>query len=365
MYDIVIVGAGLYGAVFAHEANKRGYKCLIVEKRNHIGGNVYCKKINDINVHYYGAHIFHTKSEYIWRYITQFADFNNFINSPIANFDGKLYNLPFNMNTFYQLWQVITPQEAQEKINEQTKKYKVITPCNFEEVALSQLGDDIYYKFIKGYTEKQWGKAAIEIPAFIINRIPLRFTFDNNYFKDPFQGIPVGGYNKIIEQLLNGSDVHLNTDFVEKINEYRDKANKIIYTGEIDRYFNYCYGKLEYRSLRFEHQLIDQVSNYQGNAVINYTSKEIPFTRIIEHKHFEFGNQPNTIITKEYPIDFIEGQEPFYPINDDRNNYIYQQYKLMAGKDSKIHFGGRLGSYSYYNMDQIIESALNDVQRLL
>ncbi len=365
MYDIVIAGSGLYGAVFAYEANKRGLKTLVVERRDHTGGNVYCKKVNGIQVHVYGAHIFHTKNESTWQYIKKFADFNNYRNSPLANFEGHLFSLPFNMNTFYQLWHVLTPGEAEKEINRQREKYKQINPKNLEEMALQKLGDDIYYKLIKGYTEKQWGKPATELPAFIINRIPLRFTFDNNYFNDPFQGIPIGGYNPIIEKLLNGSKVLLNTDFLENKEYFHKNSGKIVYTGEPDRYFNYCFGKLEYRSLRFDHQTLEHVSNYQGNAVINYTSKKVPFTRVIEHKHFEFGDQPDTVITKEYPTDYSNHREPFYPVNDERNNQIYNKYKQLAEKEARLHLGGRLGKYRYYNMDQVIESALNDIDKLL
>jgi UDP-galactopyranose mutase len=365
MYDIIIAGAGLYGAVFAHEAKKRGYQCLVIEKREHTGGNIYCKNVEGINVHYYGAHIFHTSNEKIWNYVNQFVRFNHYINSPIANFRGELYNLPFNMNTFYQLWKVRTPAEAQEEINRQKAKFSFPNPANLEEMALSLVGEDIYFKLIKGYTEKQWGKPASQIPAFIIKRIPLRFTFDNNYFSDPFQGIPIGGYNPLIDALLEGTEVRLNTDFLADREIYLQQARKIVYTGEIDRYFNYCLGRLEYRSLWFEHELLQNVSNYQGNAVVNYTSGEISYTRILEHKHFEFGQQPVTVITKEYSADFKDGLDPYYPINDEQNNRLYQQYKKLAEKDSRLHFGGRLGSYSYYNMDQVIEAALTDIDQLL
>lgn len=365
MHDLIIVGAGLYGATFAHEARKRGYRCLVVEKRDHTGGNIYCKNINNIQVHYYGAHIFHTNNEKIWNFVNQFVRFNHYINSPIANYKGEFYNLPFNMNTFYQLWKVKTPEEALSKINEQRSKYQNTEPKNLEESALSLVGEDIYFKLIKGYTEKQWGKPATEIPAFIIQRIPLRFTFDNNYFNDPFQGIPVGGYNQLIDALLEGTEVQLNIDFLNDKENWEKQAKKIIYSGEIDRYFNYCFGRLEYRSLRFEHQLFTGTSNYQGNAVINYTEKEVPYTRILEHKHFEFGQQPDTVITKEYAIDYTEGTDPYYPINDKKNNELYQKYKSLADQNRKLHFGGRLGGYHYYNMDQVIALALNDVEELL
>jgi len=365
MYDLIIVGAGLYGAVFAREANKKGYKCLVLEKREHTGGNIYCKSVNNIHVHYYGPHIFHTNNKDVWDYVNQFVQFNHFINSPIANFKGNLYNLPFNMNTFYQLWRVKTPEEALAKLNEQKSKYLNDNPKNLEETALSIVGEDIYYKLIKDYTEKQWGKSATEIPSFIIKRIPLRLTFDNNYFNDPYQGIPKGGYNPLIDSLLEGIEVRLNTDFLNQRGKWEKQTTKVIYSGEIDRYFNYCFGRLEYRSLRFEHQLLTGVKNYQGNAIVNYTEKDIPYTRIIEHKHFEFGQQPDTVITKEYSIDFNEKIDPYYPINDATNNELYQKYKALADKNSKLHFGGRLGGYQYYNMDQVIILALNDVNKIL
>lgn len=364
MYDFIIAGAGLYGAVFAHEARKRGKKCLVVEKRDHAGGNIYCKNIQGINVHYYGAHIFHTNNENIWRYVNQFVTFNNYINSPIASYKGEIYNLPFNMNTFYQLWKVKTPQEAQNKIMEQKGKYCFDTPANLEEMALSLVGDDIYYKLIKGYTEKQWGRPASEIPAFIIQRVPLRFTFDNNYFNDRFQGIPIGGYNPLIEALLKDIEVVYNTDFLNYKEKFNNIADRIIFTGEIDRYFDYCFGRLEYRSLVFEHEVLKGVKNYQGNAVFNYTDSAVPFTRILEHKHFEFGTQEDTVITREYSADFTGDNEPYYPINDHNNNQLYQKYRQLADRDKKLHFGGRLGAYKYYNMDQVIEAALIDVNKL-
>lgn len=365
MYDVIIAGAGLYGAVIANEAKKRGFKCLVVEKRDHIGGNIYCKNINGINVHYYGAHIFHTSNEKVWEYVNQFVRFNHYVNSPVAVYQEDLYNLPFNMNTFYQLWKVKTPAEALQKINEQRSKYQVDEPRNLEEMALSLVGEDIYFKLIKGYTEKQWGKPATDIPAFIIKRIPLRFTFDNNYFNDRYQGIPIGGYNELIEALLEGTEVHLNTDFLAAKDTYLQQAKRVVYTGEIDRYFDYCFGRLEYRSLKFEHQLLEGESNFQGNAVVNYTDEKVPYTRILEHKHFEFGQQPDTVITKEYSVDFREGIDPYYPINDEKNDQLYQEYKKLAEKEPKLHFGGRLGEYRYYNMDQVIESALNHVDKIL
>jgi len=365
MYDIIIAGAGLYGAVFAYEARKKGYKCLVIEKREHTGGNIYCKDIAGIHVHYYGAHIFHTGNEKVWNYVNRFIRFNHYINSPIANYRGDLYNLPFNMNTFYQLWKVRTPAEASAEINSQRQKHINPDPENLEEMALSLVGEDVYYKLIKGYTEKQWGRPAIEIPSFIIKRIPLRFTFNNNYFDDPYQGIPVGGYNCLIDSLLESTEVRLNTDFLLDKEKYLRQGKLIVYTGEIDRYFDYYLGKLEYRSLRFEHELLKNEANFQGNAVINYTEKEVPFTRILEHKHFEFGQQTDTVITREYSEDFEDGRDPYYPINDERNNQLYLQYKKIADKDSQLHFGGRLGSYRYYNMDQVIEIALTDIHNLL
>jgi UDP-galactopyranose mutase len=365
MFDIIIAGAGLYGAVFAHEAKKKGYKCLIIEKREHTGGNIYCKEMEGIQVHYYGAHIFHTSNKKIWDYVNQFVRFNHYINSPIVNYHGELYNLPFNMNTFYQLWKVNTPTEALAEINRQRKKYEGINPQNLEEMALSLVGEDVYFKLVKGYTEKQWAKPATEIPAFIIQRIPLRFVFDNNYFNDPYQGIPIGGYNQLIDALLEGTEVRLNTNFLENKEVYLKQARKIVYTGEIDRYYNYCSGRLEYRSLRFEHELLKNEFNYQGNAVVNYTAREVPYTRILEHKHFEFGQQPDTVITREYSADFKDGMDPYYPVNDNLNNQLYQKYKMVAEKDSRLHFGGRLGAYRYFNMDQVINSALQDIESLL
>ena len=365
MYDYIIVGSGLYGAVFAHEAHKRGNKCLVLEKRNHAGGNIYCKKINGINVHKYGAHIFHTNDEKVWKYVNKFVEFNNYVNSPIAYYKGELYNLPFNMNTFNRLWGVISPEEALAKIDEQKSKYKFDNPANLEEQALCMVGEDIYFKLIKGYTEKQWGKNATELPAFIIRRIPLRFIYDNNYFNDRHQGIPIGGYNPLIDALLKGIEVRLDTDFLADKESYYSQAKKIIYTGEIDRYYDYCYGKLEYRSLKFDHQLLEGVKNYQGNAVVNYTDYEIPYTRILEHKHFEYGQQEDTVITKEYSADFKGNIDPYYPINNEKNNQLYHQYKERSAQDDKLHFGGRLGEYKYYNMDQVIASALKDAEKLL
>jgi UDP-galactopyranose mutase len=362
MYDYLIVGAGLFGSVFAHEAKKRGYKCLVVDKRSHLGGNVYCKNMEGINVHYYGAHIFHTNDKDLWDYVNQFADFNNYVNSPIANYKGELYNLPFNMNTFYQLWKVKTPQEAQEKIQEQIAHLNIGEPRNLEEQALKLVGVDMYEKLIKGYTEKQWGRPCTELPAFIIKRLPVRFTFNNNYFNDRYQGIPIGGYNKIIEGLLEGIETRTEVDFFLDRNELNTLASKIVFTGKIDEYFDYRFGELEYRSLRFEHEILD-TPNYQGNAVMNFNEVEVPYTRIIEHKHFEFGTQPKTVITKEYPAEWKKGAEPYYPINDDKNMALFKKYKELSEQEPNIIFGGRLAEYRYYDMHQVIASALHTVKQ--
>lgn len=361
-YDYLIVGSGLYGATFAHEANKRGKSCLVIDRRDHIGGNVFCKKIEDINVHVYGAHIFHTSDKKIWDYVNQFAEFNHFINSPIANFKGEIYNLPFNMNTFNRMWGVITPAEAMAKIAEQKRVSGIKAPQNLEEQAISLVGHDIYQKLIKGYSTKQWGRPANELPAFIIKRLPLRFTYDNNYFDDPYQGIPIGGYNIIIDKMLSGIEVRLNTDFFEHRNELSDKCDKIVFSGMIDEYYDYCFGHLEYRSLGFEHEIL-KTENYQGNAVVNYTDFETPHTRIIEHKHFEYGQQPKTVISWEYPAEWKPGREPYYPINCERNNELFRRYKALAERESRIIFGGRLADYSYYNMDQVINEALMAVEK--
>ena len=360
-YDYLIVGAGLYGSIFAYEMNKQGKKCLVIDKRNHIGGNIYTEEIEGINVHKYGAHIFHTSNKEVWEYINQFCEFNNYINSPIANYKGEIYNLPFNMNTFNKLWGVRTPKEAQEKIEEQKKEYGIVERKNLEEQAISLIGKDIYEKLIKGYTEKQWGREAKELPSFIIKRLPVRFTYDNNYFNDRYQGIPIGGYTKIIEKMLEGIEVRLNSNFFDKREEYENIADKIVFTGMIDEYYNYCFGKLEYRSLKFETEVLKE-ENYQGNAVVNYTEREIPYTRIIEHKHFEYGQQKKTIITKEYPSEWKEGDEPYYPVNNERNNELYLKYKELADKEEKVIFGGRLGEYKYYDMDKVIERILGDLK---
>ncbi|MDQ6477562.1 UDP-galactopyranose mutase [Dyadobacter sp. LHD-138] len=360
-YDYLIVGAGLWGSVFAHEATKRGKKCLVIDRRTHTGGNTYCENVEGINVHKYGAHIFHTNDRDIWDYVNSFVEFNRYTNSPVANYNGELYNLPFNMNTFYQLWKVRTPAEAKAKIQEQVKEAGITNPKNLEEQAISLVGVDIYEKLIKGYTEKQWGRKATELPDFIIKRLPVRFTYDNNYFNDKYQGIPIGGYNKLTEGLLEGIEVRLDTDFFQNREELSALAETIVYTGQIDEYFNFSHGSLEYRSLRFDNQLLDQ-ENYQGNAVINYTDAETPFTRIIEHKHFEFGTQPKTVITHEYPSEWTTGAEPYYPVNDDKNTAVFSQYKDLAANETNVIFGGRLAEYRYYDMHQVIGSALKKVR---
>lgn len=361
-YDFVIVGAGLFGSVFAHEAHKRGKKCLVIDKRSHTGGNVHCENINGINVHKYGAHIFHTNDKELWDYVNQFATFNQYINSPIAFAKGKFYNLPFNMNTFYQLWGAKTPEEAQKIIKEQIEKYGTKDPKNLEEQAISLVGKDIYEILIKEYTEKQWGKKATELPNFIIKRLPVRFTFDNNYFNDRFQGIPIGGYNVIIENLLKGIEVKTDTDFFENREYFESIAHKIVFTGQIDEFFNYQFGPLEYRSLRFEHQELE-IENYQGNAVINYNDAEYEFTRIIEHKHFEFGKQKNTVVTKEFPEKWELGKEAYYPINNDENQNKFEKYKALSKELNHVIFGGRLAEYRYYDMHQIIASALVTIKK--
>lgn len=364
-YDYLIVGAGLYGSTMAYELTKKGKRCLVIDKRNHIGGNIYCENINGINVHKYGAHIFHTNDKSIWEYINQFCEFNNYINSPIANYKNELYNLPFNMNTFTKLWKdVITPEDAKRKIKEQKQELNNKTPENLEEQAITLVGRDIYEKLIKGYTEKQWGKDCKELPSFIIKRLPVRFTFNNNYFNDRYQGIPIGGYNQIIEKMLEHSDLELNIDYLKNKEEYNKKANKIIYTGMIDEYFEYKYGPLEYRSLKFETEILENINNYQGNAVINYTDRETKFTRIIEHKHFEFNECEGTIITKEYPNNWNIGDEAYYPVNDIKNNELYEKYYNLTKEEQNIYFGGRLGNYKYYDMDKVIQSALEAVEEL-
>lgn len=361
-YDYLIVGSGLFGSIFAYEANKRGKKCLVIDKRNHIGGNIYCKEIEGINVHEYGAHIFHTSNKEVWNYINSFAEFNRYTNSPVAIYRDELYNLPFNMNTFNKLWGVKTPNEAKAKIEEQLAETNIVKPKNLEEQAIKLIGKDIYEKLIKGYTEKQWGTKATELPSFIINRLPVRFTYDNNYFNDTYQGIPIGGYTKIIEKMLEGIDVQLETDFFYEREKFESITDKIVFTGMIDEFYDYKFGTLEYRSLRFEHEVLNE-ENYQGNAVVNYTEYEIPYTRIIEHKHFEYGTQSKTVITREYPAKWSKGDEPYYPINNDRNNNMYTKYKELADKESNIIFGGRLAQYKYYDMHHVIEEALNIVKK--
>ena len=356
-YDYLIVGAGLFGAVFAHEMTKEGKKCLVVEKRDHIAGNIYCETVDDIHVHKYGAHIFHTSNKKVWDYINTFAEFNNYINSPVASYKDELYNLPFNMNTFSKMWGIKTPQEAKDIIAKQIKELDIKEPKNLEEQALSLVGQDVYQKLIKGYTEKQWGRDCKDLPSFIIKRLPLRFVYDNNYFNDRFQGIPIGGYTPIVEKMLEGCDVLLNTDYFEYRKTNPDIADKVVYTGMLDKYFDYKLGVLEYRSVRFEHERLD-TDNYQGNAVVNYTEREVPYTRIIEHKHFEFGTQPTTVISKEYPSEWKLGDEPYYPVNDKKNEELANGYRELAAKEENVIFGGRLGEYRYYDMDKVIEAAL-------
>ncbi len=356
-YDYLIVGSGLFGAVFAHEALKKNKKCLVIDKRPNIGGNIYTENLDNINVHKYGAHIFHTSNKDIWDYICQFADFNNYINSPIAIYNDELYNLPFNMNTFSKMWDIKTPDEAKTIIEKQKADLHITEPKNLEEQALSLVGTDVYEKLIKGYTQKQWGRPCDELPAFIIKRLPLRFTYDNNYFNDRYQGIPIGGYTKIIKKMLKGADIKLNTDYFDFIKQNKNIANKIVYTGEIDKFFDYKYGALEWRAVRFETEKLN-TDNYQGNAVVNYTSADVPFTRIIEHKHFEKSESEVTIISREYSSEWKIGDEPYYPINNDKNNELYKKYGKLASEQKNVIFGGRLGTYKYYDMDKVIASAL-------
>ena len=357
-YDYLFIGAGLFNSTLAYLAKRAGKKCLVIEKRPHIAGNIYTENVEGINVHKYGAHIFHTDNKEVWDFINQFAEFNRYTNCPVANFKGALYNLPFNMNTFNKIWpDVITPQQAQVRIQEQASVMAGKEPANLEEQAISLVGKDIYERLIKGYTEKQWGRKCTELPASIIKRLPVRLTFDNNYFNDRYQGIPIGGYTQIIEKMLEGVEVLLNTDFFDDKEKWLSMADKVIYSGTIDRYFDYCEGELEYRSLRFESEILD-CPNFQKNAVINYTEAEIPYTRIIEHKHFEYGTQPKTVITKEYPATWKQGDEPYYAVNDERNSSLYAKYKALAEKQDKVIFGGRLGMYKYFDMDDTIEQAL-------
>lgn len=364
-YDYLIVGSGLFGSIFAYEAKKKGKKCLVIDKRSHIGGNIYTENIERINVHKYGAHIFHTSNKEIWDYINQFAEFNRYTNSPVARYKDELYNMPFNMNTFNKLWGVVTPKEAQSKIEEEKKEAAITEPKNLEEQAISLVGKTIYEKLVKGYTEKQWGQRATELPSFIIKRLPVRFIYDNNYFNDIYQGIPIGGYTQIIEKMLEGIEVKLNYDFFEHREQLENIADKIVFTGPIDQYYNYQYGELEYRSLRFETEILEE-QNYQGNAVVNYTEYEVPYTRIIEHKHFEFdATSPKTVITKEYPDKWQQGKEAYYSINNDRNNALYEKYEKLSKEDNHIIFGGRLGQYKYFDMDKVIAEALNCVKKEL
>lgn len=363
-YDYLVVGSGLFGAIFAYEANKKNKRCLVIEKRAHIAGNIYTENIEGINVHKYGAHIFHTSNKAIWEYINQFAEFNRYTNSPIARYKEEVYNLPFNMNTFNKLWGVFTPEEAKQKIQEELKEVNIGEPRNLEEQAIKLVGKTIYEKLVKGYTEKQWGMKATDLPSFIIKRLPVRFTYDNNYFNDAYQGIPIGGYTQIIEKMLEGIEIKLNYDFFEHRKELENIADKIIFTGPIDQYYNYCFGNLEYRSVRFETEILD-MENYQGNAVVNYTEYEVPYTRIIEHKHFEFGTQPKTVISKEYSDTWNSNKEPYYPINNDKNNQLYEKYRELAEKDNQVIFGGRLGQYKYYDMHKVIEEALKCVEKEL
>ena len=355
-YDYLIVGAGLFGATFAHLAKQAGKRCLVIDKRPHTGGNAYCEDVDGIHVHKYGAHIFHTKNKEIWDFANSLANFNRYTNSPIANYKGRLYNLPFNMNTFYQIWGVKTPQEAKAKIEEQRKEMEGRTPQNLEEQAISLVGRDIYEILIKGYTEKQWGRKCTDLPAFIIRRLPVRLTFDNNYFNDPYQGIPIGGYNVLTNQLLNGIEIRLNTEYLAHRQELESLAEKTVYTGAIDEYFDYQLGKLDWRTLRFEHERLD-TPDYQGNAVMNFTDSETPYTRIIEHKHFEFGQQPFTVISREYSNEWTAGAEPFYTVNDERNNQLAAEYKALGEQQQNVIFGGRLAEYKYYDMDQVMARA--------
>ncbi len=363
-YDYLIVGAGLYGAVMAHELHQRGKKCLVIDRRNHIAGNIYCEDIEGIHVHKYGAHIFHTSDQKIWEYMNQFAEFNHYINSPVAVYKDELYNLPFNMNTFSKMWGIRTPQEAKDMIARQVREAGITEPKNLEEQCLSLVGRDVFEKLVKGYTEKQWGRDCKDLPSFIIRRLPVRFTYDNNYFNDRYQGIPIGGYTAIVERMLQGIEVRTNTDFFQFRKEHPDIAEKIIFTGMIDEYFGYQLGALEYRSVRFETEVLD-CENYQGNAVVNYTEKEVPYTRIIEHKHFEFGKQEKTVISREYSSEWQVGMEPYYPVNDAKNSELYAEYKKLAEAEKNVIFGGRLGHYQYYDMDKVVGAALQKLEEIL
>lgn len=362
MYDYLIVGSGLFGAVFAYEAHRRGKKCLVIDKRCHIGGNCYTEEIEGINVHKYGAHIFHTSDKKIWDYVNQFAEFNNFVNSPIASYKGELYNLPFNMNTFSKMWNITTPQQAKEIIEKQIKSLNIGEPENLEEQAIKMVGTDVYEKLIKGYTEKQWGRPCKELPSFIIKRLPLRFRYDNNYFNDRYQGIPIGGYTHIFEKLLDGTDVLLNTDYFEYSKKHSGEYVKTVYTGMIDEFFDFSCGHLEYRSVRFETEVLD-TDNYQGNAIVNYTDVAVPYTRVIEHKHFEFSDADKTVISREYSSEWNPDAEPYYPINDSVNNALYEKYAKLAEQRDDVIFGGRLGMYKYFDMDKVVAEALSVVEK--
>jgi UDP-galactopyranose mutase len=363
-YDYLIAGAGFFGAIFAQKARENGKTCLVIDKRPHIAGNAYTEEVDGILVHKYGAHIFHTSDKTVWGYVNRFCEFNHYINSPVAKFKNELYNLPFNMNTFSKLWNISTPQQAKDMIEKQRKAANVTTPQNLEEQALFLVGSDIYEKLIKGYTEKQWGRDCRDLPAFIINRLPLRFVYDNNYFNDRYQGIPIGGYTRLVQNILGDTEVKLNTDYFDFIKENPDIARKIVYTGAIDEFFEYCCGELEYRSLRFETQTVE-ADNYQGNAVVNYTEREVPYTRIIEHKHFEFGagNPDKTVITKEYPQNWQRGDEPYYPVNNAQNNSVYEEYYKLSQSRPDVIFGGRLGKYKYFDMDKVIADALTETEK--
>ena len=364
-YDYLVVGAGLFGSTFAYEATKRGKKVLVIDKRNHIAGNVYCEKTEGINVHKYGAHIFHTDNKEVWDYVNSLVEFNRYTNSPVARYKDEVYNLPFNMNTFSKIWSdVFTPDDAKKKIEEEKQEMKGKTPANLEEQAISLVGRTIYEKLVKGYTEKQWGRDCKDLPAFIIKRLPVRFIYDNNYFNDKYQGIPIGGYTKLVEKMLENVEVKLNTNYFDDPEKYNSIANKIVYTGMIDEYFNYRLGRLEYRSLRFETEILN-IDNFQGNAVVNYTERDVPYTRIIEHKHFEFGNQEKTVITREYPDDWKPSKEAYYTINDERNNKLAEEYRYLAEKEENVIFGGRLAEYKYYDMDDVIVSALDVIKKEL
>lgn len=361
-YDYILVGGGLFSGVINYLAQQQGKKCLVLERRDHMGGNVYCEDVEGIHVHKYGAHIFHTSNKKVWNFVNSLVEFNRYTNSPIANYKGEIYNMPFNMNTFSKMWGVRTPQEAKAKIDQQRAAIQG-EPRNLEEQAISLVGTDIYQKLVKGYTEKQWGRDCKDLPSFIIKRLPVRFTYDNNYFNDAYQGIPMGGYNVLVDKLFEGADVELGVDFLQHREKYESMGETIIYTGAIDAYYDYCFGKLEYRTVRFETEVLD-TDNYQGVAVVNYTDRETPYTRIIEHKHFEFGTQPKTVISKEYSTDWQEGMEPYYPVNDEKNQALYQQYAQRAAQESHVIFGGRLGEYKYYDMDKVIESAMNLWERM-